>query len=433
MKKLTILFSMMLMMMASVGVAQVKADQDEWQRKIDKSDKDVANPKKNIKSDVWLDRGAMFVSLDAAPTQGLYSGMDTRSLNTMYGNSALVDETIGQKTYKKKGTAQFRAYLDGGRVVSWVSTWAFSKEALAKAEEAYLKAYEIDNGSKEKVAAGLTSIANAYRQAAANYFEIQDNKNAAKNFFAAYETSLKEPLAVIDTASAFNGGYLAVTESNFRNGAKYLNVAYDNGYYSDGDLFYLLYFCHVGLKDVEKAKEVLHDGLAKFPKNNKIVEGLMAVYTMDGGDATSLVPVIEAAIANDPTNPDLYDGLGRIYDKMGEADKSIDAFVKAAELTPEDYTANFNLGLLLIKKADSVNDEMRSKTFTSQAEYKEALETVNNLYLKSITPLEKAYELKNDDAVSIELLKNVCFRLREEEGIMDKYNKYNELFKNLQQ
>ena len=43
--------------------------------------------------------------------------------------------------------------------------------------------------------------------------------------------------------------------------------------------------------------------------------------------------------------------------------------------------------------------------------------------------VEKALELKENDPSSLELLKSICFRLRDEEGMMDKYNKYNTLLK----
>jgi hypothetical protein len=45
--------------------------------------------------------------------------------------------------------------------------------------------------------------------------------------------------------------------------------------------------------------------------------------------------------------------------------------------------------------------------------------------------LEKAYEINPADAGTIEFLNQLCFRLRDMDGMMDKYNKYHELYKNL--
>ena len=52
--------------------------------------------------------------------------------------------------------------------------------------------------------------------------------------------------------------------------------------------------------------------------------------------------------------------------------------------------------------------------------------------MEAIPWLEKALELKPEDPSSVELLKSICFRLRDEEGMMDKYTKYNEMFKKIQ-
>ena len=51
--------------------------------------------------------------------------------------------------------------------------------------------------------------------------------------------------------------------------------------------------------------------------------------------------------------------------------------------------------------------------------------------MKSLPWLEKAMELKPESVDCAEYLKVLCFRLRNEEGIMDKYNKYNALYKKL--
>lgn len=83
-------------------------------------------------------------------------------------------------------------------------------------------------------------------------------------------------------------------------------------------------------------------------------------------------------------------------------------------------------------KGDEVNKEMNAKQYSSQAAYDADLKEVNAIYMEAIPWLEKALELKPEDPSSVELLKSICFRLRDEEGMMDKYTKYNEMFKKIQ-
>ena len=48
---------------------------------------------------------------------------------------------------------------------------------------------------------------------------------------------------------------------------------------------------------------------------------------------------------------------------------------------------------------------------------------------KSVPWFEKAHQIKPDDVDTLEFLKSICFRLRDEAGIMEKYNTYNALYK----
>ena len=61
--------------------------------------------------------------------------------------------------------------------------------------------------------------------------------------------------------------------------------------------------------------------------------------------------------------------------------------------------------------------------------YDTDLKEVNAVYMEAVPWFEKAYELKKDDVNTLDFLKSICFRLRDEEGMMDKYNKYNTLLK----
>ena len=84
-------------------------------------------------------------------------------------------------------------------------------------------------------------------------------------------------------------------------------------------------------------------------------------------------------------------------------------------------------------KGDEENRAFNSRldSINSQEEYQAGLKEVNAAYMKSLPWLEKAMELKPESVDCAEYLKVLCFRLRNEDGIMDKYNKYNALYKKL--
>ena len=117
---------------------------------------------------------------------------------------------------------------------------------------------------------------------------------------------------------------------------------------------------------------------------------------------------------------------------MGNTAEAVAAMEKVVELVPTDFASSYNLGLFRIKIGDDMNQELNKQNFTGQNEYNAALQKVFDAYKEAIPPLERAYEIDPKNPIAIELLKNVTFRLRDEPGMMEKYEKYNELFKQIQ-
>lgn len=438
MKKFFTLAAVAMMAFAPFAQAQVKVDAAGLRTRIAKSDADIANAKRNTRAATWLDRGDLFVEAFNAPAAGAYVGMDLRSAELMFGTPASQGEQLfGEASYARYSFSTIDAFFikdEAGtdRMAFYLPTLVIAEDALAKAIEAYQRAYELDGGSASKVRAGLKAVGDAYKTAAGNDFSQQQYAAAAMAFAMAYDVQLAAPSNVVDTMACFNAGFLYTVDQKFDLGRDFLEKALAYGYENNGDTYFYLYHCYFGLKDEAKAKEVLMTGLQKYPHSTQIIEGLLAIYTQGDNDPNDIIPLVEKAIAEDPTNPALYSGLGLVYDKLSQPDKAIEAFARSAELTPNDFGANFNLGLLCIKRGDKLNEEFNATSSSlSTEQYDAGLAAVNAAYSAAITPLEKALNLKAGDPATIELLKNLSFRLRDEAGMMDKYNHYNELFKAL--
>ncbi len=439
MKKFLILVAAAIVAYAPQASAQVKVDVAGFKAKIEKSDADIANSKRNTRSATWLDRGKLFVDAYSAPVNGIYVNMDAPSAAILFGKpQAVGEQQIGATTYTRQTFATLDAFFakDAAgvdRVVFYVPTLEITDNALAKATEAYLKAYELDKGTAAKVKAGLIAIGNAYKEAAGNDFAMEQYEKAGLAFALAYDVQLAPPSNLVDTLACFNAGFLYTAAQKYDLGQKMLEKALAYDYENDGDTYFYLYHCYFyGAQDEAKAKEVLAQGMAKYPDNSKIVEGLLAIYTQGDNDPKDIIPVVQRAIDNDPNNAALYSGLGLVYDKLNEPEKAIEAFDKMAELMPEDFGANFNLGLLYLKRGDKLNDAFNAASLMGEA-YNAELAKVNAAYGLALKPLEKALSLDPSNAPTIELLKNLSFRLRDEEGMMEKYEKYNALFKALPQ
>ncbi len=74
-----------------------------------------------------------------------------------------------------------------------------------------------------------------------------------------------------------------------------------------------------------------------------------AVKRVDAGDYAGAIPLLQKAIAADPTNADAHNYLGFSHRKLGNVDVALTHYGKALELKPKHRGANEYLGELYLK------------------------------------------------------------------------------------
>ena len=442
MKKM--LFAAIALLLAAAPAAQAqKVNEAALRSKIEKSDADIADAKKSAKAATWLNRGKAFYEAAQEPTKSLFVGVDMIMLKMAMGDPASTEEvTLLDVPYKALVYPYVTVYLRDDKVATWKQTREVMPDAVAKSLEAYNKAYELDPKTADKVKAGLKQLSDYCSQLGNVGLETGEYKTSAEAYKQAYEIQSSPAYGEADPALLYYAGYLQTVNGSqdpaaFVDGAVELQKALDLGYADEeGNIYYYLYHCYYGQKDqdpanVMKAKEVLLTGIEKFPKNERILDGLMQLYTSEEGvgDPADLVTMIDKAIEENPQNIDLWFGRGRIFNALKNYDEAIASFKKVAELAPQLFEGNYCVGAFIAIKGDALNTEMNQKQYSSQAAYDADLKSVNEVYMSAIPWFEKAHEIKPEDVNTLDFLKSICFRLRDEAGMMDLYNKYNELFK----
>lgn len=412
--------------------------------KIEKSDAEIADAKKGAKASTWINRGKTFYEVASEPTKSLFIGMEASMLKLSVGEPQTVEQqTIADTPVEAWVYPYFTAYVRDGKVATWRQTQAVTDmDVVAKAIEAYNKAYELDPKSAEKVKAGLKQVSDYCSQVGNAGLDSHDYAGAADAYAQAFEAQSSPAYGGADPELLYYAGYLrtidgASNPASFKLGEGYLAKALDKGYADpEGNIYYYLFHCYYGQKGEDagkltQAKEALLTGIDKYPSNKNILEGLMQLYTSEQGvgDPADLVAMFEKSLAEDPQNIDLWMGRGRIFFALKDYDESIASFQKIVELRPELFEGQFFLGYFYVCKGDAMNEEINKRSYSSQAAYDADLKSVNAVYLASVPYLEKAHELRPQDGDTLELLKQLCFRLRDEEGMMDKYNTYNVLYK----
>ena len=438
------------LVLAAPAAEAQKVNKEALLAKIAKSDADVANAKKGAKASTWINRGKAYYEAAAEPTKSLFANMEAQMMRLTVGEPVSKEqETLGEegntKTYEVWVYPYFRAYVLDGKIAAWKLTQRVADGLVETAIESYAKAYELDPKSADRVKAGLKQISDFCSQEGNVNLELGDFKAAADAFGLAYAAQAVPAYGGADPELLYYAGYLETVNgskdpASFAKGAEYLEKAIEEGYEGEEGLsYYYLFYCYYGQKDadpanLQKAKQTLLTGLDKYPKSQRILDGLMSLYTSEEGlgDPADLISRFDAAIAEDPDNVDMWFGLGRIYAALKNNDECIVAFKKVAELAPDVFDGYFWTGYFYVEKGNAMNEELNNKPWTGKAAYDEEQKVINAVYAEAIPWFEKALEIKPNDLNTVDYLKSISFRLRDEEGMMEKYNKYNELLQQIQ-
>lgn len=444
MKKFILMVAAVMAMVVPTATAQ-KVNEEAVLAKLAKSDAEVADAKKAAKAAVWVNRTKVYLDALMEPTKALSTSLDVTFLRYTMGEP---DETSADAQNRQIWSYPWvKVYIDANnRVAAWTQEREIKENIFEVISEAAAKALELDPKTEPKVKPLLDSAINYYSQLGEVSTYIPDYKIAIDAFVKAATLQESKLYSQVDPKYYFFAGQMAAflgaeTKQYFIDGENYLNKARELGYVDEtGNLYYYLFHCYYGQREdnkenLVKAKNILLEGIEKFPKNERILDGLMSLYTAEDGigDPAELVNMIDKFLAETPDNPDLWFGRGRVFYKLKNYDECIKSFLKINELKPNDYDTNFYIGYFYVEKAENENRIFNTKldTFTSTEEYNAARKQVRSVYMQSIPYLEKAHELKPDNVDCAQILKEVCFLLRDEEGVMDKYNKYNAVYKKL--
>jgi tetratricopeptide (TPR) repeat protein len=434
---LTMLGAALMVAPASAQTAP-KVDVNKLRAAIAKSDADIANPKSAAKASTWIKRGETLINADAAPVAGLYASLPENMLNLTIGQATPTQETLGGKTYNVYTYDHAKVYVSEGVVSFFIPVTVVDPAALDKAYDALDKAYQMDPKTAKKVNDGMTTIRIKSFENGGSRYELQQYRDAATEFRRSFKAGSHPAVNAPDTlalyyaamSSAYSGNETQ-DKADFEASLADFDKLLAMGYEAEGDVYRLKFIDLYNLDRKPESLATLEEGISHFPGNEQLIDVMMRYYAENEGDPTSMIPLVEGAIAKNPNNPMLYQGLARVYDKLGQIDNSIITIKKAVALAPEDFLSNYYEGFFTIKKGDAMNAEMGKQTFTSRVESQAARERVMDVFRASVAPLEKAHAINPEEEVAVELLKNVTAWLRDDEGMQAKYEKYNALFKSM--
>ncbi len=448
------LVSLSFALMSSTTLLAQRININSFKEIAAKHDSDVENPKKGIKASTWLKRAEAYYSIGKEPVKQLYVGVTMATIKTAFGKERGHKKvTVGDKEYDEWTYYFVTVYSSGEHVVSWKITRDVVKSPFRTAMDSYAKAAEIDPSVTAKAEEGLEKIANHYRELGNIMGTMQNYSGAAGAYLEANRAITTIDKKKNDANLQYLAGYLylidgAKNPKSYGAAERQLRYALREGYNKieaeddsvaeadKGRLYHYIYYCvmngqgELNEKRLKDLKNLMVKAVSEYPNNENLMSSLMNLYAThpEIGTPDEVLQMIEKALAQNPDNISVWYSRGRVYAELKDYDECIKSFENVARIDPEGFNGPFYLGLFYTSKADEYNEEMKEKTYTKQVEYDADFKLLCDKYRVALPYFEKAHAVKPEDVATLEYLKSIYFRLREEEGMMDVYNKYNDLY-----
>ena len=449
MKKFLFIAAALLMFAVPAANAQ-KVNTANELKKLEKVDVAIADAKKNVKAATWIAHGKAYIDAYILPTKELGRGVPVQVLQMNVGQpEGMVEGQLMGAPMVVLNYEYVDVYVDPATymIEGWNQKKSIKENLAETAIASLAKAYELDAKSESKIAPIAMTLANALSMQGDALNTVGRTEEAAKCFVLAYDAQSIVPSTKADGNNLYNAGMLMTIYATsltgdaalaaYKAAEEIFTKALATGYADEaGNIYYYLFHCYYGQKEADrefylvKAKETLLNGIKLFPKNNTILDGLMQFYTAEEGvgDPAELITLVEKSLKEDPTNYDLWFGRGRVFNALKNYDECVASFKKCVELRPNEFEPNFYTGYFIVEKANALLEALNSNSGISYEAYEAENAKINLVYAEAIPWLEKAHEINPTDAGAVDFLNKLCFRLRDMEGMMDKYNKYHELY-----
>lgn len=389
MRNIIVLLALLIAGITNINAQESTLDYNDLSGKLEKSNKNLENPKKNVDPKFWIERGKLFTDIADVNIQLLRYGL-TQTEMALY---PMYKEPKEKKKEKDKEGKDLDVYvyervivtLRNGKVENWKETQTIVPKPLDEALACFKKAGELDVEKKydKKIGEGLKTLKEAYRKAAINCYNLEDMMCSFTNFKDMVDIGEMRQVNVVDTGVIYNAGFTAVQAGLNDDAIKYLNKAVDLKYTGDPLLFANLKKAYMAKGDTVSALNILKKGFAMYPNDLSLIIELVNFY-ITTGEKDAALEYLAKAKQNDPKNRSFYYAEGALYDKMCSV---IDNKIN-------DLDAN--------KKTDiSKLDENKKAEFKATGNNIQKYKPIDDKYKKLRADLDQKYAVKEDSLAAV--------------------------------
>ncbi|MDA0946034.1 MAG: tetratricopeptide repeat protein [Bacteroidetes bacterium] len=333
----------------------------------------VENPKANIKNKTWRYRGDIYLNIS-------------------------------------RDSALFAAYPD----------------ALVKAKESFMKAIELDpKGSyAQETTIGLGQVQMQASNAGIGNYNAGDYGPAGQLFDLAAE--IASAFETVDTMAVYNSALCYEKAGNLEMAVtRYQDCAAIG--YQVPNVYLFISNLYRNAERVDEALATLQAARELYPREQSLIIEELNIY-LTNQEFDKAKENLAIAAEQDPTNEILWFSLGSVLDNLGNSDEAIGAYIKALEIAPDYFDANYNLGALYFNQAvqgiNKANDMWKPRmTKAESAAQKQAEDDAKALFATAMPYLEAAHIAEPSDLETMRSLRDIYARTGEDDKLVDISNK----------
>lgn len=343
----------------------------------------------------------------------------------------------------------------------------YKKKEFQTAADAFEALFDLENEmGKQKYTSQATTIQNkmlqdVYKRASEQY-SAKEYEKASDNFYLTYK------LSPSDTIFIYNAAVSSSLAKDYDASLNYYKELQELGYTGISNLYYAT-SKETGLKEnlqsksnrdlqvklglyedpvdertesktgdiikniayllknqgkTEEAIEAVEEARKIYPKDINLILVQADIY-LQLKDMNKYAELIQTALDEDPTNPQLFFNLGVISFEQGKIEESKANYKKAIELKEDYGDAYLNLAVAIMDKEKEIVDQM-NKNLSNFEKYDELLLKQKEIHKEVLPYIEKADQFSRS-INTVQFLMNVYQTLE----IEDKAKEFSDLYRQL--
>ena len=337
--------------------------------------------------------------------------------------AAVHPKTAGEaKTWYYRGQVYHKLYQSSEKKFK-----NLDDNPLMVAANSFIKAIELDTKKRfeDKLLFEIKRSANLMFNKGSGEYEQKKFKESLQSFEKVIEIGALPYINQIDTGAFFNAAIAADQAGLYDEAIKYYEISAEYGYEGSKVYKYIadLYFAK---GDTVAALNTFKRGIDAYPEDNVNLYIQLVNFYLEKEDLDQAYVFIEKALEKDSENASLWYVYG-IAGETKDPDKALAAFVKATEINPEYWEAMYMAGKIHYDRGYNANKIAQEIPLDDAEGYKAAVALTDEHFKKALPFFESAIAIEGDDAQTLNALKELYYRFKENDKLAAINKKIEEL------